>query len=84
MEVENYFLVDICWEEDLGLLDYFNALEINVCKLLFEGFYVARMLHFKIISFEKFYHVGRHWFNDILLYFGRFYAFENFDFMKFV
>ena len=77
MEVENYFLVGICWK-DLRLLDYFNSLEINVCKLSLEGFYVAQMLHLKIISFEKIYHVGRHWFNDILLYFGRFYAFERF------
>ena len=65
MEVENYFCVGICWK-DLGLFDYFNALGINVCKLSLEGFYVARMLHFKIISFEKFYHVKRCWFNDII------------------
>ena len=32
MEVDNYFSVGICWK-DLGLLDYFNALGINVCKL---------------------------------------------------
>ena len=36
-------------------------------KLSLEGFYVARMLHFKIISFGKFYHVGRCWFNDIFV-----------------
>ena len=68
--------------EDLGLLDYFNALKINVCKLSLEGFYVARNLHFMIISFEKFYHVGRYWFNDILLYFGWFYAFGRFLFYE--
>ena len=36
------------------MLDYFNALGLNVCKLLFEGFYVARMLRFQKISFLKF------------------------------
>ena len=36
------------------MLDYFNGLGINVYKLSLEGFYVARILHFKIISFENF------------------------------
>ena len=77
MKIENYFYVGICLK-DLKLLDYFNAMGINVCKLLLEIFYVVRMLHFKIISFKKFYHVERRWFNDILSYFGKFYAFRRF------
>ena len=36
------------------MLDYFNALELIVYKLSFEGFHVARMLRFEKISFEKF------------------------------
>ena len=35
-------------------MDYFNALKLIVCKLLYEGFHVARMLRFEKISFEKF------------------------------
>ena len=36
------------------MLEYFDDLGLNVCKLSFEGFYVARMLCFEKISFEKF------------------------------
>ena len=53
MKVKNYFEL-VFVEKNLGLLDYFIALESNVCKLSFEGFYVARMLRFEKISFEKF------------------------------
>ena len=40
--------------KDLRLLDYFNALGLNVYQLSFEGFYVVRMLRFEKISFGKF------------------------------
>ena len=36
------------------MLDYFNALGFSVCKLLFEVYYVVRMLRFEKISFGKF------------------------------
>ena len=36
------------------MLDYFNALGLNVCKLSFERLYVARMLCFENISFGNF------------------------------
>ena len=36
------------------MLDYFNAMGLNVCKLSFEGFYVARMLRFEKLRFGKF------------------------------
>ena len=42
MRVKNYFQLMFYWK-DLALLDYFDALGLNVCKLSFGGF-----------SFEKF------------------------------
>ena len=36
------------------MLEYFNALGLNVYKLSFKGLYVAKMLCFEKISFGKF------------------------------
>ena len=52
-------------------------LGLSVCKLSFEGFHIDRMLRFeKLVS--KIYFVGRYWFNNILLYFRRFYVIGGF------
>ena len=37
MRVENYFEL-VIYHKYLVLLNNFNALELNICKLLFEGF----------------------------------------------
>ena len=49
-------IIILSWSllENLGLLNYFNALGLSICKLSFEGFHITRMLHFEKISFEKF------------------------------
>ena len=54
MRVEKIFELVFCGK-DLGLLDYFVVLELNVCKLSFEGFillecYVLRLLALKNLS----------------------------------
>ena len=36
------------------MLDYFNVLGLNVCKLSFKGLYIARILRFEKIDFGKF------------------------------
>ena len=65
-------------------MDYFNALGINVCKLSFEGFYVARMLHFKIISFANFIMLEDVGSMTFCYTFEGFMPLGDFDFMKLV
>ena len=54
MRVENYFELVSC-HKDLGLLNYFDALGLNVYKLTFRGFmllecYILRKLVLKNLS----------------------------------
>ena len=64
------------------MLDYFNALESNVWKLSFEGFYVTRMLCFEKISCGKFILLEDVGLMTFFLYFERFYVIGRFRFYE--
>ena len=54
MRVENYFEL-VCCQQDIGLLDYFDALGLNVYKLTLRGFmllecYILIKFVLKILS----------------------------------
>ena len=65
------------------MLDYFNALGLNVYKLSFEGFYVARMLRFEKNSFGKFILLKDVGLMSFCYTFEDFMSLGNFDFTKF-
>ena len=66
------------------MLDYFNAMRLNVCKFSFEGFYVAGMLCFEKISFGKFILLEDVGLMKFCYTLEGFMSFGDFDFMKLV
>ena len=52
IRVKNYF--ELFCRKDLGLLDYFDALGLNVCKLSFRRFMLLECYILEKISFENF------------------------------